>query len=82
MQVGLLPRPPRLPMDLVIARELELLGSHGMAARTYPELLALVEAGRLRPGDLVTREIGLDDVPAALVAMDDPGRAGVTIVRP
>ncbi len=82
VQVGLLPRPPRLPMDLVIARELELLGSHGMAARAYPELLALVEAGRLRPGDLVTREIGLDDVPAALVGMDDPGRSGVTIVKP
>jgi D-arabinose 1-dehydrogenase-like Zn-dependent alcohol dehydrogenase len=82
VQVGLLPRPPRVPMDLVIARELELLGSHGMAARAYPELLALVESGRLRPGDLVTREIGLDDVPAALVSMDDPGRGGVTVIRP
>ena len=70
VQVGLLPDPPRLPMDLVIARELELLGSHGMAARAYPELLALVETGRLRPGDLVTREIGLDDAPAALAAME------------
>ena len=56
VQVGLLPDPPRLPMDLVIARELELLGSHGMAARAYPELLALVEAGTLRPGDLITRD--------------------------
>jgi alcohol dehydrogenase len=83
VQVGLLPRPPRVPIDLVIARELELLGSHGMAARAYPELLALVAAGRLRPGDLVTREIGLDDVPAALVAMGEPGRpAGVTVIRP
>src|SRR5829696_4288442 len=82
VQVGLLPEPPRLPMDLVIARELELLGSHGMAARAYPELLALVEAGRLRPGDLVTREIGLDDAPAALAAMGEPGPAGVTVIRP
>jgi alcohol dehydrogenase len=82
VQVGLLPEPPRLRMDLVIARELELLGSHGMAARAYPELLALVESGRLRPGDLVTREIGLDDVPAALAAMGEGGPPGVTIVRP
>jgi alcohol dehydrogenase len=82
VQVGLLPDPPRVPMDLVIARELELLGSHGMAARTYPELLALVEAGRLRPGDLVTREIGLDEAPAALVAMGEPGPPGVTVIRP
>jgi len=82
VQVGLLPEPPRVPMDLVIARELELLGSHGMAARAYPELLALVEAGRLRPGDLVTREIGLDAVPEALAAMGDGGPGGVTMVRP
>jgi alcohol dehydrogenase len=81
VQVGLLPEPPRVPMDLVIARELELLGSHGMAARAYPELLALVEAGRLRPGDLVTREIGLDDAPAALAAMGEPGPPGVTVIR-
>jgi D-arabinose 1-dehydrogenase-like Zn-dependent alcohol dehydrogenase len=82
VQVGLLPEAPRVPMDLVIARELELLGSHGMAARAYPELLALVETGRLRPGDLVTREIGLDDAPAALVAMGEPRHTGVTVIRP
>ena len=82
VQVGLLPDPPRVPMDLVIARELELLGSHGMAARTYPELLALVEAGRLRPGELVTREIGLDDAPAALAAMGEGGPPGVSVIRP
>ena len=82
VQVGLLPDPPRVPMDLVIGRELELLGSHGMAARAYPELLALVEAGTLRPGDLVTREIGLEEAPAALAVMGEGGPAGVTVIRP
>jgi threonine dehydrogenase-like Zn-dependent dehydrogenase len=81
VQVGLLPEAPRVPMDLVISRELELLGSHGMAASAYPEMLALVEAGRLRPGDLVTREIGLDAVPEALPAMGSGG-FGVTVIRP
>ena len=49
VQVGLLPDPVRLPMGLVISRELELLGSHGMAAHAYPEMLGLVQAGRLSP---------------------------------
>ena len=39
VQVGLLPRPtgtPRVPMARVIGWELDLLGSHGMAAADYP----------------------------------------------
>jgi alcohol dehydrogenase len=82
VQVGLLPEPPRLPMHLVVARELELLGSHGMAAHAYPEMLALVESGRLDPGRLVTRRIGLDEAPAALAAMSDGSRRGVTVINP
>jgi len=66
-------------MDLVVARELQVLGSHGMAAHTYPELLGLIAAGRLRPHALVTREIGLDEAGAALAAVGrDPGIAVVT----
>src|SRR4051812_37016875 len=58
VQVGLLPEAlgwPAVPMHLVISGELEVLGSHGMAAWRYPELLGLVAAGRPRPADLVTR---------------------------
>jgi D-arabinose 1-dehydrogenase-like Zn-dependent alcohol dehydrogenase len=80
VQIGLLPEPPRVPMDLVIGRELSLLGSHGMAAHAYPDMLAQVADGRLRPGDLVTARIGLDDVPAALVAMSDGSPAGITVM--
>ena len=82
VQVGLLPDQPRVPMHLVIARELEILGSHGMAAHAYPEMLRLVATGRLRPGDLVTERIGLDDVPGALTGMSDGSPRGVTVVLP
>lgn len=82
VQVGLLPEPPRVPMGLVIGRELELLGAHGMAAHAYPEMLALVEGGRLRPDRLVTERIGLEDAPRALVAMTDASPAGITVIRP
>jgi D-arabinose 1-dehydrogenase-like Zn-dependent alcohol dehydrogenase len=82
VQVGLLPPAqgrPAVPMDLVVARELQVLGSHGMAAHTYPELLGLITAGRLRPRALVTRELALDEAGAALAAVGrDPGIAVVT----
>jgi alcohol dehydrogenase len=81
VQVGLLPPAlgrPLVPMDRVVALELELLGSHGMAAHAYPELLALVESGRLRPDVLVRRQIPLDEAAAALAEV---GRApGITVI--
>jgi D-arabinose 1-dehydrogenase-like Zn-dependent alcohol dehydrogenase len=86
VQVGLLPPGlghPQLPMARVIALELELVGSHGMAAHDYPGMLALVASGRLRPDLLVTRRIGLDEAGAALAAMGEPGYpAGVTVIVP
>jgi D-arabinose 1-dehydrogenase-like Zn-dependent alcohol dehydrogenase len=82
VQIGLLPEPPRVPMDLVIGRELALLGSHGMAAHAYPEMLALVVSGRLAPARLIAQRIGLDAAPAALVAMSDGSPLGVTVIHP
>ncbi|MGH8894897.1 MAG: zinc-binding dehydrogenase, partial [Actinomycetes bacterium] len=86
VQVGLLPPDlghPAVPMARVVALELELVGSHGMAAHDYPALLALVQSGRLRPDLLVTRRIGLDEAGAALAAMGEPGYPpGVTVVLP
>ena len=82
VQVGLLPGGPvPLPMDLVIARELEIYGSHGMAARDYPGMLKMVADGTLRPGLLVGEVIALGQVGRALAAMDEPGSgAGMTMV--
>ncbi len=85
VQVGLLPDVlgwPPVPMHLVVSGELEVLGSHGMAAWRYPELLALVASGRLRPADLVTRRIALAEAGADLAAMADRPPAGITVALP
>jgi alcohol dehydrogenase len=71
-----------VPMDLVVARELAVLGSHGMPAVDYPAMLDLVASGALDPERLVTRRIGLEEAGAALAAMDGPTPAGITIVEP
>ena len=86
VQVGLLPSPTGttpVPMARAIALELELLGSHGMAAHTYPPMLELVRAGVLRPDLLVTSTLTLDAAPTALAAMGDAeAGAGVTVIEP
>jgi alcohol dehydrogenase len=85
VQVGLLPAVnghPAVPMDRVIAYELELRGSHGMPAHAYPRMLELVTAGALRPDQLVTETMPLDAAPAALTAMDGPSTPGIRLIRP
>jgi alcohol dehydrogenase len=69
-------------MDLVVARELAVLGSHGMPAVDYPAMLDLVASGALDPERLVTHRISLADAGAALAAMDGPTPPGITIVEP
>jgi alcohol dehydrogenase len=63
----------------VIAHELEVTGSHGMAAADYPALLELVAAGRLHPGRLVGRVVDLAAAGAELMAMDGPASAGIIV---
>ena len=85
VQVGLLPAAlgrPRLPMDKVIAAELEILGSHGMPAHAYPRLLALIAAGALDPGLLVTQTLGLAAAPSALASMDHQAQPGIRLIEP
>ena len=72
-----------VPMDLVVARELEILGSHGMAAHDYAAMLASIAAGRLDPSRLIGRTISLAEAPATLMAMDGPQpTAGMTVILP
>jgi D-arabinose 1-dehydrogenase-like Zn-dependent alcohol dehydrogenase len=85
VQVGLLPPVdghPRVPMSRVIGWELDVLGSHGMAAADYPAMLALVERGDLQPRRLVERTIGLDAAADLLPGFDRATVAGMTIVDP
>jgi alcohol dehydrogenase len=85
VQVGLLPNVyghPAVPMDRVIAWELDVLGSHGMASVDYPGMLRLVEAGTLRPQDLVERVVGLAEGARLLPALDGAAPVGVTLIDP
>lgn len=85
VQVGLLPPVhghPRVPMAHVIAWELDLLGSHGMAAVDYPQMLDLIRSGALAPQRLVERTVGLEEAASQLPGFDTATVAGMTIVDP
>jgi alcohol dehydrogenase len=85
VQVGLLPGVdghPAVPMERVIAWELDVLGSHGMASVDYPGMLELVEAGTLRPQELVEQVVGLTEGARRLPSVDTASPVGVTLIDP
>lgn len=85
VQIGLLPPlegHPRVPMARVIAWELDVLGSHGMAAVDYPGMLALIESGTLHPERLIERVIDLEEAARMLPAFDQAAPAGMTMIHP
>jgi alcohol dehydrogenase len=71
-----------VPMATVIAGELELYGSHGMAAHDYPAMLAEIADGSLQPQRLVTHRIPLTAAPAVLARLGQHPSTGITMVIP
>ncbi len=71
---------PAIPMDIVIGRELEIYGSHGMQAWRYGAMMEMLSAGRIAPQKLIGRHISLEDAVPALMAMDRSQDIGISVI--
>lgn len=84
VQVGLMlgnhANPP-IPMGAVIAKELEIYGSHGMQAFEYPRLLGMIETGVLQPSKLTSDTVTLAQGAELLTHMNDFPNAGITVIE-
>ena len=67
-------------MGAVAGKELEIIGSHGFAARELPNLLQLVHTGKLKVKKLIEREVNLKEGAEALMAMDEQSPLGMTVI--
>ena len=84
VQVGLMAndhRRPSIPMDKAIAHELEIYGSHGIQAYEYPDVPAMIKAGKLKPEQLIGKTISLDEAPPELADMNNFTGTGVTVIN-
>ena len=73
---GVLP----LPADMLTGRELEIRGSMGMQARCYPEMLRMIEAGRIKPQSLVSEEVPMEDISRVLEDMSTYNTIGYSVI--
>jgi len=69
-----------LPMPQVIAKELEIYGSHGMQAYAYNEMLRMIENDVLQPEKLLGKTISLEESIEELISMDKFQSSGITVI--
>ena len=84
IQIGLMTAEesnPPIPMDKVIANELEILGSHGMQAYEYSRLFEMIEKGKLHPEKLICKTISLEEALTELVTMNSFTAKGIIVIN-
>ncbi len=84
IQIGLLESEDKnaaIPINLVIANELEIIGSHGMQAHKYAEMLEMINQGKLKPQLLIGKTVSLDESIEELMNMNDFKGTGVTVIN-
>lgn len=72
---------PKIPMDKVVARELEIIGSHGMQAFRYEAVFEMIKSGKVQPHLMIGKTISLEEAPEALMKMNNFENFGVTVIR-
>ncbi|MEM7280967.1 MAG: zinc-dependent alcohol dehydrogenase family protein [Pseudomonadota bacterium] len=70
-----------IPWDRVVAWELEILGSHGMQAHRYPQMMEMIQAGKLQPEKLVGERISLEQSVDALVNTPKEKSPGIAVIQ-
>ncbi|MDX1666232.1 MAG: zinc-dependent alcohol dehydrogenase family protein [Saprospiraceae bacterium] len=83
LQVGLMAGPeanPPIPMSAVIAKELQIIGSHGMQAVHYDEIFQLYRQDQLPLKQLIGKSVTLERAATELMRMNEFSGAGLTII--
>lgn len=73
---------PTVPMGRVISNELQLFGSHGIAARSYPDVFDLIERKKIPLDRILGPRLRLDDVPVELPRIGQFQGLGIALVDP
>lgn len=69
-----------LPLAPVIGKELEIIGSHGMQAHYYPQMLTMIMYEKLNPHLLIGKTISLEEAPDVLQNMNSFPQVGMIVI--
>lgn len=85
LQIGLTTQAEKgfvsLPVDMIVAMELKIIGTIGMQPRRYSSMLNMVESGKLRPGEMVTNVYPIEKAFGVIESMSSFGTVGTTVIQ-
>ncbi len=70
-----------LPIDRIVFQELQVMGSLAIQSHRYPQMLSMVERGRLAPRDLVTETIPIEKAFGVLEKMSTFENVGISVIN-
>ena len=68
------------PVDVMLGKELTVIASSGLPPTRYGAMLAMVTSGKLKPQDLVTGTIALEETGTTIAAMDSYATLGFVVI--
>ncbi|MFD9066266.1 alcohol dehydrogenase catalytic domain-containing protein [Kitasatospora purpeofusca] len=69
-----------LPIDVMMVKELEFVSAFGMQGQRFGTMLNMIAAGRLSPGRIVSRTVGLHEASEVLESLETYGPTGVVVI--
>ena len=70
-----------IPMDRIIANELEIKGSHGMQAYRYAAVFEMIKDQGLNPRRMITKTVNLDEAALLLPKMNEWDQFGIVVIN-
>lgn len=70
----------KVPIDLIVAKELSIIGSLGNPHADYPDLLRLISSGRVNPSRHLEAEVKLEDVQKVFDRMPKFSTNGFSVI--
>jgi D-arabinose 1-dehydrogenase-like Zn-dependent alcohol dehydrogenase len=71
----------KVPIDRMVTMELQMIGSLGMQASHYPQMLQMVVAKKVSPKAMITGTCGLDGINKTFEEMNTYQNVGVTVIN-
>jgi len=70
-----------LPIDQIVFKEIQLIGSLAIQSFRYPAILSMVERGRLQPRELISETIPLERAFSVIEQMSNFENAGISVIN-